>query len=313
MSYVDLFGKSLYTRADGSGQDGFTFAQFQEFLAKNNASLGGGSEQGITYVNSSGESNKVTFFDNNITSVSPNVLLVGEPTNLSIVGSNFLPETTFYLGDDVTVNSITVTSPTTATVNVTDTSTGTKTITPSLFGDFEGTTAEVDSFGSEVVPGDGTTSWANTVLVTTGNGTIQKNDASASWDASGTFGSVASGVDFVLEFSPGPNLIGTRKVVFGMSDGYVSAIYSDIDYGIYFGVAPHQFSLFENGSWGAPFSTFSATDVFQIRRVGTVVKLHQNDVVIHTYGDASSESELIASASIATNTADLKDISLKTR
>lgn len=313
MSFLDFFRKSLYPELDGSGRRGISFADFQTFLSRNGASLSGGGldSAGLYYRNEAGDVNPIPLFDNNISSVDPDILIVGDPTNITVVGENFTPSTTFSDGANLTINSVTVNSPTSATVNATAVASGDFNLSADVHGDASGTTATVMAFSEVVVPGDGTTTWDNAAGVNTSEGYIEKTAATSAWDAAGTFGSVASGEDFVLDFTAGDDLIATRKAIFGLVDSYVSANWTDTEYGIYFGNTSLEIVAIENGSVGSSLGSYTPNDKFSIRRVDEAVTLYKNGILIHTYADSSSEAELIAKASINTQVADFKDISLK--
>lgn len=282
------------------------------FAAVNESDLGGQPPSaGLYYLDSSGTVRAIPLLNNNITSISPGVIIINEPTSLSIVGQNFTGGTTFDFGDNVTVNSTTINSSTSATVNITATSTGDRTVVAGVYGDAEGGSSVLGVFSSVIVPGDGTTSWDNSVNVSTGEGTIAKNAGGAAWDAGASFDSVSSGSDFSFDFAPDANLTGTRKAMVGMAETWSTVSYTDIGYGIYFGSGSNTINALENGTVGASLGTYSASDSFSIKREGTIMSLHKNGTLIHTYSDTSNEATLIGKFSILSNTAGVENISLK--
>lgn len=303
--------KRLYT--EGGMKKSFSWSAFERFWNRNGGLSGGSGldSAGLYYRNEAGDINPIPLFDNNISSVDPDILIVGDPTNITVVGENFTPSTTFSDGANLTINSVTVNSPTSATVNATAVASGDFNLSADVHGDASGTTATVMAFSEVVVPGDGTTTWDNTAGVNTSEGYIEKTAATSTWDAAGTFGSVATGEDFVLDFTTGDDLIATRKAIFGLVDTYVSANWTDTEYGVYFGNTSQEIVAIENGSVGSSLGSYALNDKFSIRRVGTAMTLYKNGVLIHTYADSSSEAELIPKASINTQVADFKEISLK--
>lgn len=245
---------------------------------------------GLYYLDSLGEVRSIPLLNNNISSVSPDFVKVGVATNISITGSNFTGGTSFDFGSDVTINSFSVNSTTQATLNITAATTGDKIVQAGVYGDAEGSTGAVGVYTDIVTPGDGTTSWDNAVNVLTGNGTISKNAGGTAWDAGATFGSVSSGSDFVLTFSPTSS--GAQKQIFGLVASYVDANWTDTQYGVYLGASSLSMTAIENGAIGSVIGSYATNDDFELRRVGTVVTLWKNGALVHTYADASSETIL---------------------
>lgn len=302
-------GDKLILGPDGSGQLSVSKAQI-ESIGVGGDSAPSGANGGMYYIDSDDNAYLMPVFDNNVSSFSPIYLELNSATDVTVTGENFTSLTTFDFGAGVTVNSTTVSSPTQAVVNVTATTSGSKTVQANVKGDAEGSTAIIKAYTAVLVPGDGTTTWDNEVGATGGNGTIVRSGGTGSaWDTGATFGSVANGEDFVLQFTI--NSDGIQKAMVGFVTSYVDENWTNTQYGLYFGATAVSVTSIENGLVGASLPIYAAGDVFEIRRVGTAVTAYQNDALIHTFADSSAEAELIAEINFNSMTDSITDISLR--
>lgn len=269
---------------------------------------GGGSAPsgpGLYYIDSGDTAHALPLLANNVSDVYPEIIEVGTSTSVAVTGSNFTGGTTLDFSAGVTVDTPSFSSPTSATVSVTATTSGTKTVSANVHGDAGGATFDIIAAAGVFLPGDGTTTWDNQVNVTVGNRTIGKSGGAAAWDAGATFGSVANGEDYV--FSWQINTESAEKLIAGMTETYVDENWTDIQYGLYFGSGALTINAIENGSVGAALGAYATGDVMEIRRVGTTVTAYKNDVLIHTFADASSEASLIAEFSINSIVSDVAE------
>ena len=300
MAASKRYHKNLYVQHDGSGLMGTNMESFLLFLERNGQSLGGGgsapSVSGIYYVDSDLNVQPLKLLDNNILSTSLKYLVNGDTVDLVITGQNFTGSTAFDFGAGVTVNTTTIHTSSSATVNITPSTFGDKTIQASVFGDAEGSSVVVPVMESVQIPGDGTTSWENVVNVTVGEGTILKAGGS-DWQSGASFGSVASGKNYRLDFNC--HSTGIQKSIVGLAAVHGGVGWESVQYGLYFGSTNLSITSIENGTVGSVIAGgYTTGDAISIRRDGTLVRAYRNNVLIHTYADASSEASLIAEIAV---------------
>lgn len=264
---------------------------------------GGGSTptvSGIYYVDSDLNVQALKLIDNNVTSFGSEYITNGTTETLVIIGENFTGSTEFDFGAGVTVNTVVINSPTQATVNITTSTAGNKTVQASTFGDAAGATSVIKAMVSTQVPGDGTTAWENVVGATVGEGTLTATSGTTTWDNGASFGTVPSSGDYFFEFNV--NSSGIQKSIIGMAEVYTNASWESIQYGLYFGSANFAINPVENGVVGIVLGVSYATgDRMSIRRSAGIVRAYKNNVLIHTYADASSEASLLSKISVRDN------------
>lgn len=252
------------------------------------------SGEGFLYRDSNGVVHMVEPANQNVTSITPENILTGTPTNIVITGANFGigTEIDFGNGADVTSFEILSTSQIAATVEYS--ASGAKTITASIKGDKAGTTATLQVWSTRLVPDDNT-AWINTGGGTFGVGTVRKTTANTGvFDCVGQFGTVADGADFMLRWralqhSATLSVSGGAMITDGTTTPIPFANYPSLAsvsgtfrYGILH-LTSNVYRDNQDNATGSSFSPWAANDVFDIRRLSNVSTGRRNGTVFTTY------------------------------
>ncbi|WP_299061803.1 GEVED domain-containing protein [uncultured Polaribacter sp.] len=130
------------------------------------------------------------------------------------------------------------------------------------------------------------------VIPPEGTNAITTNGNSASWNDSFTSPGVLSyGLDvdsFKVSFQSA-STTGRRFMIGLNAFPNVSSSYTDIDYQIYFDQTTIR--VFENGSNRGTFGAYSASDIFSIKKEGSVITYLKNDVVFYTSVTAATATD----------------------
>jgi hypothetical protein len=130
--------------------------------------------------------------------------------------------------------------------------------------------------------------------------TITTNTASGNWvDSYASEGIVSYGLDindFHISFQTAST--SGRRFMLGINSfPNTNSSYSDIDYAIYMDQTTVR--VYESNSNRGSFGSYSATDVFSIRKVGTQVTYLKNNIVFYTSGAPASETDYFLDTSFA--------------